>query len=1067
MSIEDAEDGAAQGLQLVEDYDTPPYEIVFDTERNSQVLEFQGNPISRYEIKHADGEYFNEASKLVAQWSTKGTVRIASWAITTDVGVRHIDYSFNKRLGCQVSSNDSAYVNCGLDMSGLDGNWHNFTRNLEVDLKSAIPNATLEKINSFIFRAGYGGRVDDIKLLESDTVATVTISGYTTLNGQPASGVNFSQSGAECQTSDHAGYYQCTVPQGWFGTLVPEKTGYQVIPFSRVYLEMAENHDNQNFELQAQTDDVNTPIIRWTRDMHPTGDNNGAVHLPNEWGDYVDDHFTLMAKVKPTLQKSRHYIFHANDDYPGMWLEGKNNELRALFIYRPNGSTKPIPTSVNTFLRSEPIPLNEWTELAATWNGSEYIGYVNGQPIGKVELPNFIQGGRIAIGWDGGRDRAFVGDIAEVSIYKRALTAEEIAALYNQAFDCSLATNLNTEACEALVKLYENTNGDAWNTNTGWLQDNDPCAWHGISCEDGEVVGIRLDNNNLDGELPPALEILTEMGVLSASGNKLEGDILPLNKLTHLQTIDLSNNQLTGAMPNLDTLTNLTHLDVSDNKLTGNYPALDGLTQLENIFLDDNQFSGALPDFNTAFGIENITVDEREDICLDPSVDYSGFPQFADYPICTPSVLTINKRGSGSGSVTSDDGNITCDNTCSMQSFNYSENILVTLDATPDAGSVFQSWSGSCRGTEPSIQIQMSISKTCMATFDLERDANSRLLEVMKMGDGRSTFSIKQAGEIIKLCGDGCISKQQSRFVKDSMVDLSVRVAAGSEFIGWKGACEGETASNISVLMDESKSCMSNVMLLPEPPQNMVRVTVNNNGGSGSGTIKVLGIYCGGDCEDYIEVGRTIGLKAEADTLSKFHSWRGNSPQCEGKTTPYLQITPFEDISCIAVFDSVLDETAEEYVQYYYEHGYLSDGKVLSEEYPPTPVNELHLFHAYRLALNALLQVDEHLTVTGQWPAQFENVQRYIPEPARFYVETIKIQSQTTLNLLNADVTVVGHFVRVDVVLEHKDGEEELVPILIYYGDEPVIIAESLVPQLRWRGRRGRRYGLCPRRRRW
>ncbi|MEK7992154.1 MAG: hypothetical protein VSS52_014170, partial [Thiotrichaceae bacterium] len=479
--------------------------------------------------------------------------------------------------------------------------------------------------------------------------------------------------------------------------------------------------------------------------------------------------------------------------------------------------------------------------------------------------------------------------------------------------------------------------------------------------------------------------------------------------------------------------------------------ALDGLTQLENIFLDDNQFTGALPDFNDVPAIENITVDQREDVCLDSNVDYSEFPQFADYPICTASILTVNKRGSGPGGVTSDDGNITCDSTCTAQSFNYSSNALVTLNATPDAGSVFQSWTGSCRGTEPSIQIQMSISKTCMATFDLERDANSRLLEVMKMGNGRSSFSIKQAGEVIKLCGDGCISKQQSRFDKDSVVEIYVRVAAGSEFVGWKGACEGETSPNISVLMDESKACMANVKLLPEPPQGMIRLQVSNKGGTGSGAINMLGIDCGGDCEDYIESGRTIGLKATPDALSKFVMWYSqNSQQCNDKTSPYLQITPYEDTLCVAIFNSALDEMAREEAEKFYEYGYLSDGKILSEEYPPE-WNFERLRIAYRLALNSLIHIDEHLLISGDWPYQLQGIPHYypLPDPNRFesedfYVERVTTETDTILEFDTANLRVVGQFVRVDVVMIHKDGEENVLPILIYYGDEPPIEVERI-----------------------
>ncbi|WP_353572728.1 hypothetical protein [Candidatus Albibeggiatoa sp. nov. BB20] len=640
------------------------------------------------------------------------------------------------------------------------------------------------------------------------------------------------------------------------------------------------------------------------------------------------------------------------------------------------------------------------------------------------------------------------------------------------AITCDDITEIPQDECQALEAIYTNTNGNDW-TNNDWFKSKYPCNWHGVSCENGRVTAIDLDNNNLVGELPDELEVLTEMGVLSASGNKLEGDIPNLNALANLEKLDLSNNKLTSNIPNLDNLINLKHADLSDNQLTGNLPSLDGLSKLENLFLDGNDLTGKLPDTSVAPNLTNISVDQDDDICQKSSYDYSAYPQLAAYPECASSILGINKKGSGSGSVNTDDGNIVCATHCIAQSFNYPENEQVTLSAVPDAGSVFKSWGGSCRGIEPTISIQMQRSKTCLALFDLEQDENSHLLEVRKKGSGRGSFSIKQAGNLIDVCGESCANKRQHRFPMGNTVDISARAATGSQFTGWTGACEAETLPNISITIDASKSCAAIIDLLPEPPPNMIRLEVGEHeNSSGHGKIEMIGINCGNDCEDYIEAGRTVGLKADPDALSSFVSWMGESPQCQAKTTPYLQITPYEDMACYALFNSALDQMAAEEVIEFYEQGELNDDTVLTEEYPPIPINNEHLEYAYRLALSALIQVDEHLAVTGEWPTQFENLQRYLPEPVEFYVESVQIQSRTEINLLDRDVTVVGLFVRVDVVLEHKTGAEELLPILIYYGEEP--IEESVVylsglnkDTSRRRGRRGRHYGCYPRRRRW
>ncbi len=55
--------------------------------------------------------------------------------------------------------------------------------------------------------------------------------------------------------------------------------------------------------------------------------------------------------------------------------------------------------------------------------------------------------------------------------------------------------------------------------------------------------------------------------------------------------------------------------------------------------------------------------------------------------------ITVNKSGSGSGTVVSDPSGINCGSTCSVT---LNSGTYVTLTATPDANSVFKSWTGVC-----------------------------------------------------------------------------------------------------------------------------------------------------------------------------------------------------------------------------------------------------------------------------------------------------------------------------------------------------------------------------------
>jgi hypothetical protein len=75
--------------------------------------------------------------------------------------------------------------------------------------------------------------------------------------------------------------------------------------------------------------------------------------------------------------------------------------------------------------------------------------------------------------------------------------------------------------------------------------------------------------------------------------------------------------------------------------------------------------------------------------------------------------LTVNKTGSGQGTVTSSPSGINCGPTCSAD---FTSGAVVTLTATPATGSTFAGWSGACSGTG-TCTVTMDTDKTVTATF--------------------------------------------------------------------------------------------------------------------------------------------------------------------------------------------------------------------------------------------------------------------------------------------------------------------------------------------------------------
>ena len=109
---------------------------------------------------------------------------------------------------------------------------------------------------------------------------------------------------------------------------------------------------------------------------------------------------------------------------------------------------------------------------------------------------------------------------------------------------------------EALKVLYQATNGGAWTNKTWRIGSNavTSTGWPGVTFdEEGHVLAIELQNNNLRGSLPTEGMEMKSLRTLNLSGNSLNGDVAAFCKLLPaLETLNLGNNlftELTGVLP--------------------------------------------------------------------------------------------------------------------------------------------------------------------------------------------------------------------------------------------------------------------------------------------------------------------------------------------------------------------------------------------------------------------------------------------------------------------------------------------------------------------------------------
>ena len=166
-------------------------------------------------------------------------------------------------------------------------------------------------------------------------------------------------------------------------------------------------------------------------------------------------------------------------------------------------------------------------------------------------------------------------------------------------FDCATVAEIPLMECEALVALYDSTDGANWYRKTDWLQIDTPCSWYGVTCSAaGHVTSLELDTNGLRGAIPPELGDLTELEVLDLSYNYLVGAIPDtLGNLSHVWLFDLDLNELTGPIPAaLGKLASVQWLYLDYNQLSGLIPSeFEELPVVRAIVLGNNQLSGPIP----------------------------------------------------------------------------------------------------------------------------------------------------------------------------------------------------------------------------------------------------------------------------------------------------------------------------------------------------------------------------------------------------------------------------------------------------------------------------------------
>lgn len=226
----------------------------------------------------------------------------------------------------------------------------------------------------------------------------------------------------------------------------------------------------------------------------------------------------------------------------------------------------------------------------------------------------------------------------------------------------SAQSHISSAEKNALLNLYQSTNGDNWSES--WDLTKEPKDWYGITIKNGTVSEIKLRGNALKGNFPAILSVFSNLEVLDLSNNNISGEVsASVSSLSKLISFSINDNFLSGdpthilSSQNLlqelsighnqfifndinDLLQNFTSvkvLDISGLNLTSVPQQISKFASLEILDLSDNQLKTGFNNLSALTSLQSLNLAGNE-LSILPT-------QLADLPQLTTLNLSRNVLG--------------------------------------------------------------------------------------------------------------------------------------------------------------------------------------------------------------------------------------------------------------------------------------------------------------------------------------------------------------------------------------------------------------------------------------
>lgn len=156
-------------------------------------------------------------------------------------------------------------------------------------------------------------------------------------------------------------------------------------------------------------------------------------------------------------------------------------------------------------------------------------------------------------------------------------------------------STLVADASNMIVKSWLTSSPTRFNDDVPAIGGNIPLELFSIK----DLTSLNLVESELTGVIPSEVGTFN-IKILKLNLNQLSGNIPPeIGNITSLEVLDLSNNLLSGNIPSeLGNLKNLKQLKLNNNYLTGSIPPELALLGLTDLNLDKNDLEGKVPQFS-------------------------------------------------------------------------------------------------------------------------------------------------------------------------------------------------------------------------------------------------------------------------------------------------------------------------------------------------------------------------------------------------------------------------------------------------------------------------------------